>query len=135
MLADGHALVEGAPGLAKTKLSRPFRNVLPPDITVFSLRRICCRRILPGVRFYVRPRGEFEFRRADFCQFDFGRDDNRAPAKVQSGALGATAERQVSVGGSHLSPELFMVMATQNPIEHEGTYNRRKHSLTGFDVY
>ena len=80
---------------------------------------------ITGSEIYVSQKGEFEFRKGPiFANLVLADEINRAPAKVQSALLEAMAERQVSVGGQrYLLPRLFMVMATQNPIEHEGTYN------------
>ena len=82
-------------------------------------------------------KGEFEFRPGPvFANLVLADEINRAPAKVQSALLEAMAERQVSVGGKrYVLPELFMVMATQNPIEHEGTYNLPEAQLDRFLMY
>ena len=137
MLADGHVLVEGAPGLAKTKAIKTLSecvnavynriqftpDLLPSDIT--------------GSEIYVAQKGEFAFRKGPiFANLILADEINRAPAKVQSALLEAMAERQVSVGGKRYQlPELFMVMATQNPIEHEGTYNLPEAQLDRFLMY
>ncbi len=137
MLADGHALVEGAPGLAKTKAIKTLSecvdavyrriqftpDLLPSDIT--------------GSDIYVASTGQFEFRKGPiFANLILADEINRAPAKVQSALLEAMAERQVSVGGKQYKlPQLFMVMATQNPIEHEGTYNLPEAQLDRFLMY
>jgi len=137
MLADGHVLVEGAPGLAKTKAIKELSgcvnavynriqftpDLLPSDIT--------------GSEIYVAQKGEFAFRKGPiFANLILADEINRAPAKVQSALLEAMAERQVSVGGKRYQlPELFMVMATQNPIEHEGTYNLPEAQLDRFLMY
>ena len=137
MLADGHALVEGAPGLAKTKAIKTLSecvdavyrriqftpDLLPSDIT--------------GSDIYVASTGQFEFRKGPiFANLILADEINRAPAKVQSALLEAMAERQVSVGGKQYKlPKLFMVMATQNPIEHEGTYNLPEAQLDRFLMY
>ena len=137
MLADGHALVEGAPGLAKTKAIKTLSecvdavyrriqftpDLLPSDIT--------------GSDIYVTSTGQFEFRKGPiFANLILADEINRAPAKVQSALLESMAERQVSVGGKlYKLPKLFMVMATQNPIEHEGTYNLPEAQLDRFLMY
>ena len=124
LLADGHLLVEGAPGLAKTKaiktLSEGMKagfhrvqftpDLLPADIT--------------GSDIYRPQQGTFEFQAGPlFHNLVLADEINRAPAKVQSALLEAMAERQISVGkNTYPLPELFLVMATQNPIEQEGTY-------------
>ena len=134
LLADGHLLVEGAPGLAKTRaikslgegLEGSFHRVqftpdlLPGDIT--------------GTEIYRPQEGGFHFQRGPiFNNLVLADEINRAPAKVQSALLEAMAERQVSVGSEtyHL-PGLFMVMATQNPIEQEGTYPLPEAQLDRF---
>lgn len=90
-----------------------------------------------GSDIYVASKGEFEFRPGPvFANLVLADEINRAPAKVQSALLEAMAERQVSVGGKrYVLPELFMVMATQNPIEHEGTYNLPEAQLDRFLMY
>ena len=124
LLSDGHLLVEGAPGLAKTRainslakgVSASFQRVqftpdlLPADIT--------------GSDIYRPENGSFEFQPGPiFHNLVLADEINRAPAKVQSALLEAMAERQISVGrNTYPLPELFLVMATQNPIEQEGTY-------------
>jgi len=134
LLADGHLLVEGAPGLAKTRaikclgegLEGSFHRVqftpdlLPGDIT--------------GTEIYRPQEGGFHFQRGPiFNNLVLADEINRAPAKVQSALLEAMAERQVSVGSETYSlPGLFMVMATQNPIEQEGTYPLPEAQLDRF---
>jgi MoxR-like ATPase len=124
VLADGHLLVEGAPGLAKTKaiktlsygIEASFHRVqftpdlLPADIT--------------GSDIFRPEKGTFEFQSGPlFHNLVLADEINRAPAKVQSALLEAMAERQISVGkNTYPLPDLFLVMATQNPIEQEGTY-------------
>lgn len=124
LLSDGHLLVEGAPGLAKTRaintlakgISASFQRIqftpdlLPADIT--------------GSDIYRPENGSFEFQPGPiFHNLVLADEINRAPAKVQSALLEAMAERQISVGRStYPLPQLFLVMATQNPIEQEGTY-------------
>ena len=124
LLSDGHLLVEGAPGLAKTRainslskgLSASFQRVqftpdlLPADIT--------------GSDIYRPENASFDFQPGPiFHNLVLADEINRAPAKVQSALLEAMAERQISVGRkTYPLPELFLVMATQNPIEQEGTY-------------
>lgn len=134
LLADGHLLVEGAPGLAKTRaikclgdgLEGSFHRVqftpdlLPGDIT--------------GTEIFRPQEGGFHFQRGPiFNNLVLADEINRAPAKVQSALLEAMAERQVSVGGeTYPLPGLFMVMATQNPIEQEGTYPLPEAQLDRF---
>jgi len=134
LLADGHLLVEGAPGLAKTKaiktlsqgIEAKFHRVqftpdlLPADVT--------------GTDIYRPQSGHFEFQPGPiFHNLVLADEINRAPAKVQSALLEAMAERQVSVGSkTYPLPKLFMVMATQNPIEQEGTYPLPEAQLDRF---
>ncbi|BCE02512.1 AAA family ATPase [Marinicellulosiphila megalodicopiae] len=134
LLADGHLLVEGAPGLAKTKaistLARYIQcqfqrvqftpDLLPSDIT--------------GTDIFRQETGEFTFKAGPvFSQIVLADEINRAPAKVQSALLEAMSERQVTVGNkSYDLPELFMVMATQNPLEQEGTYPLPEAQLDRF---
>lgn len=134
LLADGHLLVEGAPGLAKTKainalaerMEGEFKRVqftpdlLPGDIT--------------GTEIYRPQTQTFDFQAGPiFHNLILADEINRAPAKVQSALLEAMAERQVTVGGvTRPLPDVFMVMATQNPIEQEGTYPLPEAQLDRF---
>jgi len=134
LLADGHLLVEGAPGLAKTRaivelarrVAGNFQRIqftpdlLPADIT--------------GTEIYVPTTGEFQFQPGPlFNQIVLADEINRAPAKVQSALLEAMAERQISIGKeTYPLSELFLVMATQNPIEQEGTYSLPEAQLDRF---
>jgi MoxR-like ATPase len=137
VLCNGHLLIEGAPGLAKTKVIRelaagldaPFKRIqftpdlLPGDIT--------------GTDIYRPEKFSFEFQSGPiFNNFILADEINRAPAKVQSALLEAMEERQVSVGNhTYKLPELFLVMATQNPIEQEGTYPLPEAELDRFLLY
>ena len=134
MLADGHALVEGAPGLAKTKAIKTLSECIEAAYSRIQFTPDLLPSDITGSDIYVASTGQFEFRKGPiFANLILADEINRAPAKVQSALLEAMAERQVSVGGKQYKlPKLFMVMATQNPIEHEGTYNLRKRSLTDF---
>ena len=134
LLADGHLLVEGAPGLAKTtavkalatRIEADFHRIqFTPDLLAGRPHRH--RRIAPAD-------GQFEFERGPlFHNLVLADEINRAPAKVQSALLEAMAERQVTVGRrSWPLPELFMVMATQNPIEQEGTFPLPEAQLDRF---
>ncbi|KID57309.1 ATPase AAA [Pseudoalteromonas luteoviolacea] len=134
ILADGHLLVEGPPGLAKTRavnalakgIEGSFQRVqftpdlLPADIT--------------GTDIYRQQTSEFVFEKGPlFHNLVLADEINRAPAKVQSALLEAMAERQVTVGKTtYPLPELFMVMATQNPLEQEGTYPLPEAQLDRF---
>ena len=125
LLADGHALVEGAPGLAKTKAIKTLSGCINAKYNRIQFTPDLLPADITGSEIYVAAKGEFEFRKGPvFANLVLADEINRAPAKVQSALLEAMAERQVSMGGRRYQlPELFMVMATQNPIEHEGTYN------------
>jgi len=137
MLADGHALVEGAPGLAKTKAIKTLSECIEADYNRIQFTPDLLPSDITGSEIYVSATGEFEFRKGPvFANLVLADEINRAPAKVQSALLEAMAERQVSVGGKQYRlPNLFMVMATQNPIEHEGTYNLPEAQLDRFLMY
>ena len=137
MLADGHALVEGAPGLAKTKAIKTLAECITAKYNRIQFTPDLLPSDITGSEIYVAQKGEFEFRKGPvFANLVLADEINRAPAKVQSALLEAMAERQVSVGGKrYLLPELFMVMATQNPIEHEGTYNLPEAQLDRFLMF
>jgi len=134
LLADGHLLVEGAPGLAKTRAIKTLADgvegtfhriqftpdLLPGDVT--------------GTEIYRPQEANFHFQKGPiFHNMVLADEVNRAPAKVQSALLEAMAERQVSVGSkTYPLPDLFLVMATQNPIEQEGTYPLPEAQLDRF---
>ena len=134
LLADGHLLVEGAPGLAKTRAIKQMSegvegsfhriqftpDLLPGDVT--------------GTDIFRPQQGIFEFQQGPiFNNLILADEINRAPAKVQSALLEAMAERQVSIGTrTYPLPPLFLVMATQNPIEQEGTYPLPEAQLDRF---
>ena len=137
MLAEGHALVEGAPGLAKTKAIKTLADCVSADFNRIQFTPDLLPADITGSEIYVAQKGEFEFRKGPvFANLVLADEINRAPAEVQSALLEAMAERQVSVGGQRFElPRLFMVMATQNPIEHEGTYNLPEAQLDRFLMY
>lgn len=137
MLADGHALVEGAPGLAKTKAIKTLSECIEAAYSRIQFTPDLLPSDITGSDIYVASIGQFEFRKGPiFANLVLADEINRAPAKVQSALLEAMAERQVSVGGKQYKlPKLFMVMATQNPIEHEGTYNLPEAQLDRFLMY
>ena len=137
MLAEGHALVEGAPGLAKTKAIKTLADCISADFNRIQFTPDLLPADITGSEIYAAQKGEFEFRKGPiFANLILADEINRAPAKVQSALLEAMAERQVSVGGQKfVLPKLFMVMATQNPIEHEGTYNLPEAQLDRFLMY
>ena len=137
LLAEGHALVEGAPGLAKTQAIKPLADCISASFNRLQFTPDLLPSDITGSEIYVSQKGEFEFRKGPiFANLVLADEINRAPAKVQSALLEAMAERQVSAGGQrYLLPRLFMVMATQNPIEHEGTYNLPEAQLDRFLMY
>ena len=137
MLADGHVLVEGAPGLAKTKAIKTLSDCIDASYNRIQFTPDLLPSDITGSEIYVSATGQFEFRKGPiFANMVLADEINRAPAKVQSALLEAMAERQVSVGGKQYKlPSLFMVMATQNPIEHEGTYNLPEAQLDRFLMY
>ncbi len=137
LLADGNALVEGAPGLAKTKAIKTLASMIKADYNRIQFTPDLLPSDITGSEIYVASEGKFDFRKGPvFANLVLADEINRAPAKVQSALLEAMAERQVSVGGKRYPlPKLFMVMATQNPIEHEGTYNLPEAQLDRFLMY
>ncbi len=137
LLADGNALVEGAPGLAKTKAVKTLASSIKATYNRIQFTPDLLPSDVTGSEIYVASQGKFEFRKGPiFANLILADEINRAPAKVQSALLEAMAERQVSVGGRcYALPELFMVLATQNPIEHEGTYNLPEAQLDRFLMY
>ena len=137
MLADGHVLVEGAPGLAKTKAIKTLAECIDALYSRIQFTPDLLPSDITGSDIYVASTGQFEFRKGPiFANLVLADEINRAPAKVQSALLESMAERQVSVGGKlYKLPKLFMVMATQNPIEHEGTYNLPEAQPDRFLMY
>ncbi len=134
VLADGHLLVEGAPGLAKTKAIKTLANVIEGNFARIQFTPDLLPADVTGTEIYRPADSSFVFQPGPiFHNLVLADEINRAPAKVQSALLEAMAERQVSVGREtyHL-PELFLVMATQNPIEQEGTYPLPEAQLDRF---
>ncbi|TWH64901.1 MoxR-like ATPase [Azomonas agilis] len=124
LLADGHLLVEGAPGLAKTRAIKELAEGVEAEFHRIQFTPDLLPADITGTEIYRQETGSFVFQPGPiFHNLLLADEINRAPAKVQSALLEAMAERQVSVGRTtyNLSP-LFLVMATQNPIEQEGTY-------------
>ena len=124
LLADGHLLVEGAPGLAKTKAIKTVSEGIDADFHRVQFTPDLLPSDITGSDIYRPEQAVFEFQAGPlFHNLVLADEINRAPAKVQSALLEAMAERQISVGkNSYPLPDLFLVMATQNPIEQEGTY-------------
>ena len=137
LLADGHLLVEGAPGLAKTTAIKTLSDHLDADFHRLQFTPDLLPSDLVGTEIYRPEAGAFEFRQGPmFHNLLLADEINRAPAKVQSALLEAMAERQVTVGQTtYRLPDLFLVMATQNPIEQEGTYRLPEAQLDRFLMY
>lgn len=134
LLADGHLLVEGAPGLAKTRAIKSLADGIEGDFHRIQFTPDLLPGDVTGTEIYRPQEGGFHFQRGPvFNNLILADEINRAPAKVQSALLEAMAERQVSVGSeTYPLPELFLVMATQNPIEQEGTYPLPEAQLDRF---
>lgn len=136
LIADGHLLVEGLPGLAKTRAIKSLSKNLQADFSRVQFTPDLLPADITGSDIYFTEggKGEFKFQQGPvFANLLLADEINRAPAKVQSALLEAMEERQVTVGGkSYPLPELFMVMATQNPIEQEGTYPLPEAQLDRF---
>ena len=124
LLADGHILVEGAPGLAKTRAINVLSKGIQGDFHRVQFTPDLLPADLTGTEIYRPQQGTFEFQKGPlFHNLILADEINRSPAKVQAALLEAMAERQITVGqATYPLPKLFMVMATQNPIEQEGTY-------------
>ena len=134
LLADGHLLVEGAPGLAKTKAIKNLSEAIEGDFHRIQFTPDLLPSDITGTEIYRPEDGSFRFQQGPiFHNLVLADEINRAPAKVQSALLEAMAEHQVSVGRQTFKlPELFLVMATQNPIEQEGTYPLPEAQLDRF---
>ena len=134
LLCDGHLLVEGAPGLAKTRAIKVLSHSLEGDFHRLQFTPDLLPADLTGTEIYRPQDGSFVFREGPlFHNLVLADEVNRAPAKVQSALLEAMGERQITVGSvTYPLPQLFMVMATQNPIEQEGTYPLPEAQLDRF---
>lgn len=134
LFADGHILLEGAPGLAKTKAVNALAQTIDCDARRIQFTPDLLPSDLTGTEIYRPEQGHFTFQEGPlFHSLILADEINRAPAKVQSALLEAMAERQVTVAGkTYQLPDLFMVMATQNPIEQEGTYPLPEAQLDRF---
>ncbi|HEY7028976.1 MAG TPA: MoxR family ATPase [Gemmatimonadales bacterium] len=124
ILADGHLLLEGLPGLAKTLAARSLAATIRSESRRVQFTPDLLPADLIGTLVYNQKSGDFTVQKGPvFTNVLLADEVNRAPAKVQSALLEAMQERQVTIGGeSYRLPELFVVLATQNPLEHEGTY-------------
>jgi MoxR-like ATPase len=137
LLADGHILVEGAPGLAKTRAINVLGKGVEGDFHRVQFTPDLLPADLTGTEIYRPQDGSFHFQQGPlFHNLVLADEINRSPAKVQSALLEAMGERQITVGRkTYLLPSLFMVMATQNPIEQEGTYPLPEAQLDRFLLY
>jgi MoxR-like ATPase len=124
LLADGHVLLEGVPGLAKTLAVRTLAATISGGFHRIQFTPDLLPSDLIGTMIYNQRSGDFAVQKGPiFTNILLADEINRAPAKVQSALLEAMQEKQVTIGGETFPlPELFLVLATQNPIEHEGTY-------------
>ena len=134
ILADGHLLVEGAPGLAKTRAIKVLGDGIEGDFHRVQFTPDLLPADLTGTEIYRPQDGSFKFQRGPlFHNLILADEINRAPAKVQSALLEAMAERQITVGDeTYALPGIFLVMATQNPLEQEGTYPLPEAQLDRF---
>jgi MoxR-like ATPase len=124
LLADGHILLEGVPGLAKTLLIKTVAEAIDADFSRLQFTPDLLPADLVGTQIYNPKTGEFITHQGPlFANLVLADEVNRAPGKVQSALLESMQERQITIGKhTHILPDLFLVMATQNPIEQEGTY-------------
>jgi MoxR-like ATPase len=134
LLCNGHLLVEGAPGLAKTTAIKVLAERIEGDFHRIQFTPDLLPADLTGTEIYHQQTGTFEFQQGPiFHNMILADEVNRAPAKVQSAMLEAMGEHQVTVGRvTYKMPQLFLVMATQNPIEQEGTYPLPEAQLDRF---
>ena len=134
LLSDGHLLIEGLPGLAKTTAVKALAEAIEGDYHRIQFTPDLLPSDLIGTDIYRHEKGEFEFRQGPIFHNVLLADEvNRAPAKVQSALLEAMAEHQITVGQlTYKLPDLFMVLATQNPVEQEGTYHLPEAQLDRF---
>ncbi len=134
LLADGHLLVEGPPGVAKTRAIKALAELIDCEFQRVQFTPDLLPADLTGTEVYRPQEGSFKFQPGPlFHNLVLADEVNRAPAKVQSALLEAMAEQQITVGhDSYPLPELFLVMATQNPIEQEGTYPLPEAQLDRF---
>jgi MoxR-like ATPase len=124
LLANGHILLEGVPGLAKTLAINSLSEAIDADFSRIQFTPDLLPADVTGTMIYKQKKEEFEVKKGPiFANFVLADEINRAPAKVQSALLEAMQERQITLGDETFKlPELFLVLATQNPIEQEGTY-------------
>ncbi len=134
LLSNGHLLIEGLPGLAKTTAVKSMAEAIEGDFHRIQFTPDLLPSDLIGTDIYRHEKGEFEFRQGPvFHNVVLADEVNRAPAKVQSALLEAMGEHQITVGlKTYHLPQLFMVLATQNPVEQEGTYHLPEAQLDRF---
>ncbi|MCC9656787.1 AAA family ATPase [Rhodopirellula halodulae] len=137
LLAKGHVLMEGLPGTAKTRSVKTLSKLVESAFGRIQFTPDLLPSDVTGSDIYREQNGTFEFQEGPiFGNLILADEINRAPAKVQSALLEAMEERQVTVAAkTHLLPELFMVLATQNPIEQEGTYPLPEAQMDRFMLY
>jgi MoxR-like ATPase len=134
LLAGGHVLLEGVPGVAKTTLSKVFARVLGTEYHRLQFTPDLLPSDVTGTYVFDRKQNDFVLRKGPlFCQVLLADEVNRAPAKTQSALLEAMQENQVTIEGTTLPlPQPFMVLATQNPVEQEGVYRLPEAQLDRF---
>lgn len=134
IVADGHVLLEGVPGLAKTLTVKTFSEILGLDFKRIQFTPDLLPADVTGTLIYEQNKGTFTVRKGPiFSNIILADEINRAPAKVQSAMLEAMEERQITIGEeTYKLPDSFFVLATQNPVEQEGTYNLPEAELDRF---
>src|SRR5204862_1243427 len=134
LLAGGHVLLEGVPGVAKTTLSKTFARILGIQYQRLQFTPDLLPSDVTGTNIFDRKANDFVLRKGPiFCQVLLADEINRAPAKTQSALLEAMQEYQVTVEGTTLPlPRPFLVFATQNPVEQEGVYRLPEAQLDRF---
>lgn len=137
LLADGNVLMEGLPGTGKTRSIKTLSKLIESQFSRVQFTPDLLPSDVTGSEIYREQTGDFEFQQGPiFGNLVLADEINRAPAKVQAALLEAMEERQVTVAGTtHKLPELFLVMATQNPIEQEGTYPLPEAQMDRFLLY
>lgn len=137
LLADGHVLMEGLPGTAKTRSVKTMSKLIESEFSRIQFTPDLLPADVTGTQIYREQTGSFEFQQGPiFGNLILADEINRAPAKVQSSLLEAMEERQVTVAAAtHKLPPLFLVLATQNPIEQEGTYPLPEAQMDRFMLY
>src|ERR1700722_4899171 len=137
LLCDGHMLIEGMPGLAKTTAAKTLAEGIDAGFHRIQFSPEPPPSDIIGTDIYLHDQSSFIFRKGPlFNNIVLADEINRAPAKVQSAVLEAMEEKQVTVGHkSYTLPELYMVIATQNPIEQEGTYDLPEAQLDRFMMH